>query len=68
MLVAEDKQATSRDITRLPVSTNRSSPEAGLIELRAFGVCPFAHKHDLKKTLLVLCTFIYLTTHGYFMY
>ena len=42
----------------LPVSTDGSSPVTGLVELRAFGVCPFAHERHLKKTLLVYDLFI----------
>ena len=60
---AKDKQAVSRDVTCLPVSTNRSSPQTSLARLKAVGLCPPAIKPGLEKPKdsTQFTYFIYLT-------
>ena len=47
--LAEDKQVVSHDVTCLPVSTNRSSPQTSLARLKAVSLCPPAIKPGLER-------------------
>ena len=49
-------------------STNESSPGPGLIELKAFSVCPLAQERHLKKALLVYATFYLIRPYSFYVY